>query len=76
MIELTDTNSRREIAAAFVRDRDQGRQPGDGHGDDAGRRGATRSTPTRRWPRPATASHEHPARVLGVILGDARGAPT
>ena len=27
-----------------------------------------------RWPGRAGASHEHPARVLGVILGDGRGA--
>ena len=73
MIELTDTDSA-AIAAEFVRGPHAGRQPGDGHGDDAWSSSSTRTTPTTRWRSPAQASHEHPARVLGVILGDARGA--
>ena len=73
MIELIDTNSA-GIAAEFVARPHPGRQPGDGHGDDPGhRRRRGRRRPTR-WRPPAQASHEHPARVLGVILGDARGA--
>jgi glucose-6-phosphate dehydrogenase assembly protein OpcA len=73
MIELTDTNAS-EIAAAFVRDRIKAGSPAMGmvltlivvvdeeQADDA--MAAARA-----------ASHEHPARVLGVILGDARGIP-
>jgi glucose-6-phosphate dehydrogenase assembly protein OpcA len=73
MMELTDTNSS-EIAAAFVRDRIKAGSPAmgmvltlivvvdDDQADDA--MAAARA-----------ASKEHPARVIGVILGDARGAP-
>ena len=70
MIELIDTNAA-GIAAEFVTARTRAGSPAMGmvmtlvivvDEDDA---------PTR-WGR-ATASHEHPARVLGVILGDARG---
>jgi glucose-6-phosphate dehydrogenase assembly protein OpcA len=72
MIELTDTNAS-EIAAAFVRDRIKAGSPAmgmvltlivvvdDDEADDA--MAAARA-----------ASHEHPARILGVILGDARGS--
>ena len=72
MIELTDTNSS-AIAAEFVRARTRAGSPAMGmvmtliivvdedEAEDAMRR-------------PGAASHEHPARVLGVILGDARGA--
>ena len=72
MLELTDTNSS-EIAAAFVRDRIKAGSPAmgmvltlivvvdDDQADDA--MAAARA-----------ASKEHPARVIGVILGDARGA--
>ena len=71
MIELTDTNSA-EIAAEFVRARIRAGSPAMGmvmtlivvvdedYAHDAMERGPQ-------------ASHEHPARVLGVILGDARG---
>jgi glucose-6-phosphate dehydrogenase assembly protein OpcA len=72
MIELTDTNSS-QIAAAFVRDRIKAGSPAMGMvltlivvvDDDIvdATMAAARA-----------ASHEHPARVLGVILGDARGA--
>jgi glucose-6-phosphate dehydrogenase assembly protein OpcA len=73
MLELIDTNSS-EIAAAFVRDRIKAGSPAmgmvltlivvvdDDQADDA--MAAARA-----------ASKEHPARVIGVILGDARGAP-
>jgi glucose-6-phosphate dehydrogenase assembly protein OpcA len=73
MIELTHTNSA-AIAAEFVRARIRAGSPAMGmvmtliivaaeeDADDA-------MTAAR------AASHEHPARVLGVILGDARGAP-
>jgi glucose-6-phosphate dehydrogenase assembly protein OpcA len=72
MIELTDTNSA-EIAAEFVRARTRAGSPAMGmvmtliisapeeHAEEA--MAAARA-----------ASHEHPARVLGVILGDGRGA--
>ena len=73
MIELTDTNSagdRRRVRPGP----DPGRQPGDGHGDDAGRSSSTRTTPPAAMEAAQAASHEHPARVLGVILGDGRGA--
>jgi glucose-6-phosphate dehydrogenase assembly protein OpcA len=72
MIELIDTNSS-EIAAEFLRARTRAGSPAMGmvmtlvivvDEDDAeGAMQAARS-----------ASHEHPARVLGVILGDGRGA--
>jgi glucose-6-phosphate dehydrogenase assembly protein OpcA len=73
MMELINTNSS-EIAAAFVRDRIKAGSPAmgmvltlivvvdDDQADDA--MAAARA-----------ASKEHPARVIGVILGDARGAP-
>ena len=72
MIELIDTNSS-QIAAEFVRARMRAGSPAMGmvmtlvivvpedHAEEA--MGAARQ-----------ASHEHPARVLGVILGDGRGA--
>ncbi len=72
MIELTDTNSS-EIAAEFVRGRMRAGSPAMGmvmtliivvaEEDAETAMGAARQ-----------ASHEHPARVLGVILGDGRGA--
>jgi glucose-6-phosphate dehydrogenase assembly protein OpcA len=73
MIELIDTNAAR-IAAEFVAARIRAGSPAMGmvmtlvivvdedHAPDA--MAAARQ-----------ASHEHPARVLGVILGDGRGAP-
>jgi glucose-6-phosphate dehydrogenase assembly protein OpcA len=73
MIELIDTNAS-GIAAEFVAARTRAGSPAMGmvmtlvivvdeeHSPDAMR--AARQ-----------ASHEHPARVLGVILGDGRGAP-
>ncbi|MDF1602655.1 glucose-6-phosphate dehydrogenase assembly protein OpcA [Nocardioides sp. YIM 152315] len=72
MIELIDTNSA-EIAAELQRARVRAGSPAMGmvmtlvivvEADDA--EGAMRAA--------RAASHEHPARVLGVILGDARGA--
>ena len=72
MIELTDTNSS-AIAAEFVRARTRAGSPAMGmvmtliivvdedESEDA-------MLAARR------ASHEHPARVLGVVLGDGRGA--
>ncbi|NYD41724.1 glucose-6-phosphate dehydrogenase assembly protein OpcA [Nocardioides panaciterrulae] len=73
MIELTDTNSS-AIAAEFVRARTRAGSPAMGmvmtliivveeDESDSAMKAAQR------------ASHEHPARVLGVILGDGRGAP-
>src|SRR4051812_10736188 len=73
MIELTSTNSA-AIAAEFVRARTRAGSPAmgmvmtlvivvDEDDADAAMRAAR------------GASHEHPARVLGVILGDGRGAP-
>lgn len=72
MIELTDTNSA-AIAAEFVRARTKAGSPAMGmvmtliivvpEEDAEDAMDAARS-----------ASHEHPARVLGVILGDGRGA--
>jgi glucose-6-phosphate dehydrogenase assembly protein OpcA len=72
MIELTDTNAS-EIAAAFVRDRVSAGSPAMGMvltlivvvDEDV----ADTAMAAAR-----AASHEHPARLLGVILGDARGA--
>jgi glucose-6-phosphate dehydrogenase assembly protein OpcA len=73
MIELTDTNSS-EIAAAFVRDRIRAGSPAMGmvltlivvvEDEEAEEAMACARA----------ASKEHPARVLGVILGDGRGAP-
>ena len=72
MIELTDTNSAK-IAAEFVQARTRAGSPAMGmvmtlvivaDEDDA----AEAMLAAKR------ASREHPARVLGVILGDARGA--
>ena len=72
MIELTDTNSSK-IAAEFVRARTRAGSPAMGMVmtliivvDEEDAEAAMDSA--RR------ASHEHPARVLGVILGDGRGA--
>lgn len=73
MIELTNTNSS-QIAAELQRARVRAGSPAMGmvmtlvivvEEDDA--EGAMRAA--------RAASHEHPARVLGVILGDGRGAP-
>ena len=72
MIELTDTNSA-AIAAEFVRARTKAGSPAMGMvmtlvivvDEDV----ADEAMAAAR-----EASHEHPARVLGVILGDARGA--
>ncbi len=73
MIELTDTNSA-AIAAEFVRARTKAGSPAMGmvmtliivvDEDDA----------EQAMSAARAASHEHPARVLGVILGDGRGAP-
>jgi glucose-6-phosphate dehydrogenase assembly protein OpcA len=73
MIELTDTNSA-EIATEFVRGRTRAGSPAMGMvmtlivvvaEDDA----------MDAMEAARQASREHPARVLGVILGDARGAP-
>jgi glucose-6-phosphate dehydrogenase assembly protein OpcA len=73
MIELTDTNAS-DIAAAFVRDRIRAGSPAMGmvltlivvtDDEDA----------AEAMAHARAASHEHPARVLGVILGDGRGAP-
>ncbi|KQW52821.1 oxidoreductase [Nocardioides sp. Root1257] len=72
MIELIDTNSA-EIAAEFLRARTRAGSPAMGmvmtlvivvDEDDA--EGAMKAA--------RAASHEHPARVLGVILGNGRGA--
>ena len=72
MIELTDTNSA-AIAAEFVRARTRAGSPAMGmvmtliivvdEGEAEQAMLAARA-----------ASHEHPARVLGIIIGDARGA--
>ena len=71
MIELTDTNSS-AIAAEFVRARTRAGSPAMGMVmtliivvDEDAADDAMRSA--------RAASHEHPARVLGVILGDGRG---
>ena len=72
MIELTDTNAA-EIAAEFVRGRIRAGSPAMGMVmtlivvvDEDGAETAMSAA--------KQASHEHPARVLGVILGDGRGA--
>ncbi len=72
MIELTDTSSS-EIAAEFVRARTRAGSPAMGMVmtlivvvDEE--RAEEAMTNARK------ATHEHPARVLGVVLGDARGA--
>jgi len=71
VIELTDTNSA-QIAAEFVRARIKAGSPAMGMVltliivmDEDGTREAMEAA--------RMASREHPARVLGVILGDARG---
>jgi len=72
MIELTDTNSA-AIAAEFVRARTRAGSPAMGMvmtlvivvDED---------TATDAMAAARQASHEHPARVLGVILGDGRGS--
>ncbi|HEX2894922.1 MAG TPA: glucose-6-phosphate dehydrogenase assembly protein OpcA [Marmoricola sp.] len=71
MIELTETNSA-EIAAEFVRARIRAGSPAMGMVltliivvDEAGAHDAMEAA--------RLASREHPARVLGVILGDGRG---
>jgi glucose-6-phosphate dehydrogenase assembly protein OpcA len=73
MIELTDTNSS-AIAAEFVRARTRAGSPAMGMVmtlivvvDEASSEQAM--TNARK------ATHEHPARVLGVVLGSARGKP-
>ena len=72
MIELIDTNSS-EIAAEFTRARARAGSPAMGMVmtliivvDEADAEDAMRAA--------RAASYEHPARVLGVILGDGRGA--
>ncbi len=72
MIELTDTTAS-EIAAAFVRDRIKSGSPAMGMVltlvvvvDEEHAEGAMEAA--------NAASREHPARVLGVILGDRRGS--
>ncbi len=72
MIELTDTSSS-EIAAEFVRGRIRAGSPAMGMVltlvvvvDEDGAHAAMDAA--------RAASHEHPARVLGMILGSARGA--
>jgi glucose-6-phosphate dehydrogenase assembly protein OpcA len=72
MIELTDTSSS-EIAAEFVRGRIRAGSPAMGMVmtlvvvvDEDGAHAAMEAA--------QAASHEHPARVLGMILGSARGA--
>ena len=71
MIELTDTNSS-AIAAEFVRQRIRAGSPAMGMVmtliivvDEAGSHAAMEAA--------QAASHEHPARVLGVVLGSPRG---
>jgi glucose-6-phosphate dehydrogenase assembly protein OpcA len=72
MIELTDTTSS-EIAAAFVKDRTKAGSPVMGMVltlivvvDEDSAEAAMAAA--------QAAAHEHPARILGVILGDRRGA--
>lgn len=74
MIELTDTNSAK-IAAEFMRARTRAGSPAMGMvmtlvivADEDDAEEAMRVA--------REASHEHPARVIGVILGDGRGAGT
>jgi glucose-6-phosphate dehydrogenase assembly protein OpcA len=73
MIELTDTDSS-EIAAEFLRARRRAGSPATGMVmtlvivvDEQGAAGAMKVA--------RAASQEHPARLLGVVLGGARGAP-
>ncbi|GAA5149531.1 glucose-6-phosphate dehydrogenase assembly protein OpcA [Nocardioides marinquilinus] len=73
MIELTDTNSS-AIAAEFVRARTRAGSPAMGMVmtlivvvDEASSEAAMSNA--------RKATHEHPARVLGVVLGSARGKP-
>ncbi len=74
MIELTDTTSS-AIAAEFIRARTRAGSPAMGMVMtlivvvDEERAEAAMDNARR-------ATHEHPARVLGVVLGDARGAAT
>ncbi len=74
MIELTDTNSS-AIAAEFVRARTRAGSPAMGMVltlivvVDEDRAEAAMDNARK-------ATHEHPARVLGVVLGDGRGAAT
>jgi glucose-6-phosphate dehydrogenase assembly protein OpcA len=74
MIELLDTNASR-IAAAFVEQRTRHGSPAQGMVmtmvivvDEEGAPDALASA--------RNASHEHPARVIGLILGSGRGKPT
>jgi glucose-6-phosphate dehydrogenase assembly protein OpcA len=73
MIELTDTTSS-EIAAEFLRARRRAGSPAMGMVMTlvvvADEEDAQRSLAVAR-----AASQEHPARLLGVVLGDGRGAP-
>ncbi len=73
MIELTDTNSS-EIAAGFTRNRTRAGSPAMSMVLTLVIVVAERDA---EWAMDAAreASHEHPARVLGIILGSARGAP-
>ncbi len=73
MIELIETNAS-AIAAAFVKQRTQHGSPAQGMVmtmvivvDEDGAQDALASA--------RKASHEHPARVIGLILGSARGKP-
>ncbi len=73
MIELTDTNSA-QIAAEFIRARTRAGSPAMGMVmtlivvvDEDEAEAAMEAA--------RQAAHEHPARVLGVILGDGRGVP-
>ncbi len=72
MIELTDTTAS-EIAAAFVKDRIRAGSPAMGMVLTlivvVDEENAEEAMTAARM-----SSHEHPSRVLGVILGDARGA--
>jgi len=73
MIELTDTTSA-EIASAFTRNRTRAGSPAMGMVLTLVIVVAEKDA---EWAMEAAreASHEHPARVLGVVLGSARGAP-
>ncbi len=73
MIELIDTTST-AIAAEFVRARTRAGSPAMGMVMTLVIVVAEEDAETAML-NAQQASHEHPARVLGVILGDARGAP-
>jgi glucose-6-phosphate dehydrogenase assembly protein OpcA len=73
MIELIDTTSS-AIAAEFVRARTRAGSPAMGMVMTLVIVVAEEDAETAML-NAQQASHEHPARVLGVILGDARGAP-